>query len=132
MPNFNDNGTLYEFITMEGVPPTPSQLVKDISRSNLDGIALQRTSRRGQEFVIRATRDVLEASLKATIESYRSLSGKIVIWTDDHGDVYTSIAILRVPLARTTRARTMVGGFHGSSGYALIEQQFVCIDTRVT
>ncbi|MGB0714275.1 MAG: hypothetical protein ACPGXK_00240 [Phycisphaerae bacterium] len=132
MPSFNDNGTLYEFITMVGVPPTPGQLVQDISRSNLDGVALQRSARKGEEFIIRATRDVLEAQLKTTVESYRSLSGQIVTWTDDHDVVYTNIAILRVPLARIIRGRTMVGGFHGSSAYAIIEQQFACIDVRTS
>ena len=119
------------FLTLKREPTPPGEQVEDVTRENVDGIALRRLGTRGKPFRVIGVNAVTDGAARKTfLTSCLNLQGKIVTITDDWNVEWPYVAILDVQPQRSTAIAGGVGSLANQG--ILVTVEFTCLDTRAT
>ena len=120
-----------QFISVVAEAADPAEMVEEITRPHVDGVALKRTGKRGVPFRVVAVRDVdTQANLEDSLAAYSAMQGTIVTVVNNQGISRQNVAVLRVPPAQIEDMGTAVGGIEGTGWSYMVTQNFECIDTN--
>ena len=107
-------------ISIKGFPNPLGMQLEEITRENVDGIALWELGKRAAPIQVETVVDVNDgAAVKSTMEAYKVLQGTLVTVTDDAANAWTNVAVLDVELVFAHKIATASGGLSATKGWFL-------------
>ena len=114
MPSIGANNV----VVMRGEFQTLADQIEEITRPNVDGVAVRVIGQRGVKFQIYTGVDVDDAAAaEALAATYKALQGTLVTVVDAHGQTHTYIAVHHVDIVRKRPLANAVGGLSALAGY---------------
>jgi hypothetical protein len=122
-----------DFLRVDRAKQKPGELVRRVTRPNVNGVALQKLGTRGRASRMTAVRDYVDATaMDAAYNTLRGYRGTTQTVVDNFGTSLTGIAILSVTLREPAPMSGAVGGIEGTSGTILATFDVDYVDTGVT
>ena len=119
-----------DFAFLSSPTEPPAEKLVEVTRAQVDGVALKKTGTQGARYRRRGT---LGAGGpfdpgQTVINSCKALAGQVLTVVDDHGDTWTKVGIMRVWIRRNQAVARSAGLMAGAT--RIIVAEFECLDTR--
>lgn len=127
MPSLNPkNQAAVLFITLKNPVQVPQQVVQEITRDGLPGVAYRLLGRRGKPFDLVGVVDSDSATAaESLLTRLASAVGGMCSVTDDHGNQFSDVMLLDVQREDQRKIQAGVGGVSTSKGY-LVAVRLTC------
>jgi len=123
--------TTTNLVLVTGAVSKPQDVVQEVTRPGVDGIAYKKEATRGGRFRLRCMVDTSNlTTLTATIKGFRGQVASSIY--DEHGLEHTNILIEEVTPPRIQRAVTLNGFLADATSTHVVRFELQCRDTKIT
>ena len=123
MPIINPAVGSITFITMDGIPPSRGEEMKDITRPGVNGIGMKKDGTRGRRYTLRCLRDEASAATaKTTVDNALAQKSTLVTVRDALNESRTIQLVHDVRPIMHKKGVTAIGGL--ASGPVMLELEY--------